>query len=72
VASTASQQENLQAVNLKARRLLKGHNGKVLCLDWCSDKRHILSSSQVRDHPAHGMRLNSVLIEVWRIATEID
>ena len=32
---------------LKPRRVLKGHQGKVLAIDWCSDKRHIASTSQV-------------------------
>lgn len=32
---------------LKARRVLKGHQGKVLALDWCCDKRHLASTSQV-------------------------
>ena len=32
----------------QVRRSLKGHNAKVLCLDWSTDKRHLVSSSQVR------------------------
>ncbi|KAL3866679.1 hypothetical protein ACJMK2_043960 [Sinanodonta woodiana] len=32
--------------SMKQRRLLKGHQGKVLCMDWSSDKRRIVSSSQ--------------------------
>nr|XP_023672959.1 guanine nucleotide-binding protein subunit beta-5a-like [Paramormyrops kingsleyae] len=31
---------------LKTRRTLKGHGNKVLCMDWCRDKRRIVSSSQ--------------------------
>ncbi|XP_076444214.1 guanine nucleotide-binding protein subunit beta-5-like [Babylonia areolata] len=38
--------ETLQQFNIKARKVLKGHQGKVLCMDWSSDKRHIVSSSQ--------------------------
>lgn len=38
--------EPVQGFSMKARRTLKGHQGKVLCLDWCSDRRHIVSSSQ--------------------------
>lgn len=38
--------EPIQGLNIKVRRSLKGHNAKVLCLDWCSDKRHLVSSSQ--------------------------
>ena len=39
--------ESVQQLNIKPRRVLKGHQGKVLCMDWSSDKRHIVSSSQV-------------------------
>ncbi|XP_040567334.1 guanine nucleotide-binding protein subunit beta-5 [Lepeophtheirus salmonis] len=38
--------EALQGLNIKVRRSLKGHNAKVLCLDWSNDKRHLVSSSQ--------------------------
>lgn len=34
-------------ITIKPRRVLKGHQAKVLCADWSSDKRHIVSSSQV-------------------------
>lgn len=33
-------------INIKPRRVLKGHQAKVLCSDWSPDKRHIVSSSQ--------------------------
>ena len=39
--------ELVQGLNVKVRRSLKGHNAKVLCLDWSTDKRHLVSSSQV-------------------------
>jgi hypothetical protein len=39
--------EPIQGLNIKVRRSLKGHNAKVLCIDWGSDKRHLVSSSQV-------------------------
>ena len=42
--------QKLETINnflLKPRRVLKGHQGKVLALDWSSDKRHIASTSQV-------------------------
>ncbi|CAH0724095.1 unnamed protein product, partial [Brenthis ino] len=41
--------ERLEPINfptLKLRRVLKGHQAKVLCSDWSPDKRHIVSSSQ--------------------------
>lgn len=38
--------ENMTQFNMKARKVLKGHHGKVLCMDWSKDKRHIVSSSQ--------------------------
>lgn len=34
--------------SIKSRRQLKGHQAKILCCDWSPDKRHIVSSSQVR------------------------
>ncbi len=37
----------IPALNVKVRRVLKGHQGKVLSLAWSLDKRHIVSSSQV-------------------------
>ncbi|VEL30743.1 unnamed protein product [Protopolystoma xenopodis] len=36
----------LPALHIKVRRILKGHQGKVLCLSWSQDKRHLISSSQ--------------------------
>ena len=39
--------EGLPPLTIKTRRVLKGHQGKVLYMDWCADKRHIVSSSQV-------------------------
>ncbi|KAF8561317.1 hypothetical protein P879_11340 [Paragonimus westermani] len=36
----------IPAINVRTRRVLKGHQGKVLCLAWATDKRHIVSSSQ--------------------------
>ncbi|KAG7242501.1 hypothetical protein INR49_020331, partial [Caranx melampygus] len=38
--------EVLGALSIKTRRVLKGHGNKVLCMDWCKDKRRIVSSSQ--------------------------
>ncbi|OWF49829.1 guanine nucleotide-binding protein subunit beta-5-like [Mizuhopecten yessoensis] len=31
---------------MKQRKMLKGHHGKVLCMNWSTDKRRIVSSSQ--------------------------
>lgn len=44
--SVASSLEPIASLSVKSRRLLKGHNGKVLCLDWAQDKRRLVSSSQ--------------------------
>ncbi|CAG0879185.1 unnamed protein product [Cyprideis torosa] len=46
VAQQKLEGSNLGALNIKTRRILKGHVGKVLCADWCLDKRHLVSSSQ--------------------------
>lgn len=47
VASVADRLEVINCINVKPRRILKGHQAKVLCSDWSPDKRHIVSSSQV-------------------------
>ncbi len=47
VVQVAEAIEPIQGLNIKVRRSLKGHNAKVLCLDWSQDKRHLVSSSQV-------------------------
>lgn len=44
----AEKVEGLGQFVMKTRRTLKGHGNKVLCMDWCKDKRRIVSSSQVR------------------------
>ena len=43
----AQRLEGMLTFNMKTRRVLKGHQGKVLCMDWSADKRHVVSSSQV-------------------------
>lgn len=47
VKDVASRLNSLQGCHMKVRRILKGHQGKVLCMDWSDDKRHLVSSSQV-------------------------
>jgi WD40 repeat protein len=42
----AEKLEALPPFTTKSRRILKGHQGKVLALDWSNDKRHMVSSSQ--------------------------
>jgi guanine nucleotide-binding protein G(I)/G(S)/G(T) subunit beta-1 len=34
------------AVNMKQRRILKGHFGKIYAMHWSSDSRHLVSASQ--------------------------
>ncbi|OQR67719.1 guanine nucleotide-binding protein subunit beta-2-like [Tropilaelaps mercedesae] len=46
LSTIAQRLETIGPVNIKPRRVLKGHQGKVLCADWSMDKRHIVSSSQ--------------------------
>ena len=48
MAVAAQKLDSLPTLNIKSRRVLKGHQGKVLCMDWSTDKRHVVSSSQVR------------------------
>ncbi|XP_034416311.1 guanine nucleotide-binding protein subunit beta-5b isoform X2 [Cyclopterus lumpus] len=42
----AEKVEVLGPLCIKTRRVLKGHGNKVLCMDWCKDKRRLVSSSQ--------------------------
>uniref|UniRef100_A0AAQ6AK28 Guanine nucleotide binding protein (G protein), beta 5b n=1 Tax=Amphiprion ocellaris TaxID=80972 RepID=A0AAQ6AK28_AMPOC len=42
----AEKVEVVGALSIKTRRVLKGHTNKVLCMDWCKDKRRLVSSSQ--------------------------
>uniref|UniRef100_A0AAY4CTI0 Uncharacterized protein n=1 Tax=Denticeps clupeoides TaxID=299321 RepID=A0AAY4CTI0_9TELE len=42
----AEKVETVAQLTIKTRRTLKGHGNKVLCMDWCKDKRRIVSSSQ--------------------------
>ncbi|KAM7285053.1 guanine nucleotide-binding protein subunit beta-5 isoform X1 [Ixodes scapularis] len=46
LSTVAQRLEAVANLNIKPRRVLKGHQGKVLCSDWSLDKRHIVSSSQ--------------------------
>ncbi|OZC05857.1 hypothetical protein X798_07167, partial [Onchocerca flexuosa] len=46
IEQAAESLEPLTQLSIKQRRILKGHAGKVLCMDWSLDKRHIVSSSQ--------------------------
>lgn len=47
VDQVAERLDCVNCPNIKPRRTLKGHQAKVLCSDWCPDKKHIVSSSQV-------------------------
>lgn len=42
----AQKLDPITSFQLKSRRSLKGHQSKVLSIDWSCDKRHIASSSQ--------------------------
>jgi guanine nucleotide-binding protein subunit beta-5 len=47
VSKAAEHVDTLGSLAVKTRRVLKGHQSKVLCMDWSADKRHLVSSSQV-------------------------
>ena len=47
VKDVSQRVDSLLLSPLKVRRILKGHQGKVLCLNWAQDRRHLVSSSQV-------------------------
>ncbi|CAF3275053.1 unnamed protein product [Rotaria socialis] len=42
----AEKLDPLPPFSTKSRRILKGHQGKVLAIDWSYDKRHMVSTSQ--------------------------
>ncbi|XP_063973077.1 guanine nucleotide-binding protein subunit beta-5 isoform X1 [Diachasmimorpha longicaudata] len=46
LSEVADRLQTINCINVKPRRVLKGHQAKVLCSDWSPDKRHIVSSSQ--------------------------
>ena len=54
---------------MKTRRTLKGHGNKVLCMDWCKDKRRLVSSSQVRH--THQVMVGMLLIVKLKEGAEV-
>ena len=58
-------QLQLVAPQLRCRRILKGHTGKILALDWCSDKRKVVTSSQV------GVKFFFFMIKLREMLTKI-
>lgn len=46
VSSAANRLDQISVMNIKPRRHLKGHIGKVLSCNWSNDNRHLVSSSQ--------------------------
>lgn len=61
VHQVAERVEALGQFVMKTRRTLKGHGNKVLCMDWCKDKRRIVSSSQVPHEVITSTRGETVL-----------
>ena len=60
--------ELIQGLNVKVRRSLKGHNAKVLCLDWSTDKRHLVSSSQVCYKNYNNVKYGDLIKEIFETA----
>ncbi|CAK9291325.1 unnamed protein product [Gordionus sp. m RMFG-2023] len=46
LVEATSKLECLPPLTIKTRRILKGHQSKILCIDWSLDKHHLVSSSQ--------------------------
>ena len=46
MTTVAEKLDSLPPFTTKSRRILKGHQGKVLAIDWSNDKRHMVSTSQ--------------------------
>ncbi|XP_075981702.1 guanine nucleotide-binding protein subunit beta-5 [Anticarsia gemmatalis] len=73
LSCVAERLEPITFPNLKLRRVLKGHQSKVLCSDWSPDKRHIVSSSQdgkliVWDAFATAKELTIAMPSTWVMA----
>ena len=51
VTSAVKDEEEMALVcNMKSRRVLKGHRGKLLHFDWSMDKNHVMTAGQVCEH----------------------
>lgn len=37
-------------MNMKCRKVLKGHRGRMLHFDWSADRSHVITAGQVREH----------------------
>lgn len=37
-------------MNMKCRKILKGHRGRILHFDWSADQRHVITAGQVTLH----------------------
>lgn len=44
--AVAAELDALPRINMKVRRVLKGHLAKVYAMHWAADKRHLVSASQ--------------------------
>ena len=42
----ADKASNIKRVQMKTRKNLKGHQGKVYAMHWCADSEHLVSASQ--------------------------
>ena len=70
VASLADRLEFINFLNIKTRRHLKGHQSKVLCCDWCSDKRRLVSTAQVNSRSATRCFGNPFVLSLFFFRTE--
>lgn len=59
VHQVAEKVEVVGELSIKTKRVLKGHGNKVLCMDWCKDKRRLVSSSQVQSNTTLMVALGS-------------
>lgn len=69
VHQVAEKVEAVAALSIKTRRVLKGHGNKVLCMDWCKDKRRLVSSSQVGIKTRGDVSLLCEGSVVWNLVT---
>lgn len=62
-AATKKDLKNL-GPGLKARRVLKGHFGKVYAMHWAGDNTNLVSASQVIIYALHVVHVAFFLIEI--------
>ena len=48
-SDSKDEEEFAPICNMKSRRTLKGHRGRILYFDWSMDRNHLITAGQVCD-----------------------